>query len=50
MRSSQPGCRALIRPETMAALSTPATWGASLALFAMLGLAALVIGRRVKPE
>jgi hypothetical protein len=39
-----------IRPETIAAVSAPAIWGAVLALLLMLGLAAFVIGKRVKPE
>ena len=39
-----------IRPETMSALSNPTIWGALVALLFMLGLAAWVIGRRVKPE
>jgi ABC-2 type transport system permease protein len=39
-----------IRPDTMAALTSPAIWGALLALVLMLGLAAFIIGRRVKPE
>ena len=39
-----------IRAGTMAALNTPALWGSMLALFLMLGLAAVIIGKRVKPE
>ena len=39
-----------IRAGTMAALNTPALWGSMLALLLMLGLAAVIIGKRVKPE
>lgn len=39
-----------IRPQTMNALSTPAIGGALTALGVMIGLALLVIRRRVKPE
>jgi ABC-2 type transport system permease protein len=39
-----------IKPQTMAALNTPALGGATLALLLMLGLAAGTITRRVKPE
>ena len=39
-----------IRAQTMAALNTPALWGAVVALLMMLGLAVFVIQRRVKPE
>jgi len=39
-----------IRAGTWSALNAPAIWGAALALSLMLGLAALVIGKRVKPE
>ncbi len=39
-----------IRAGTMSALITPALWGASLALLLMLGAAALVLRRRVRPE
>src|ERR1041384_8373302 len=39
-----------IRPETMVRLNEPAAWGALVALLLMLGVAATVILRRVKPE
>jgi len=39
-----------IRAGTMTALNTPALWGASLALLLMLGAAALVLRKRVRPE
>ncbi|HWW02380.1 MAG TPA: hypothetical protein VNZ64_21965 [Candidatus Acidoferrum sp.] len=39
-----------IRPDTMAALNTPAIGGALLGLLAMGVLAATVVGKRVKPE
>ena len=39
-----------IRPQTMTALNNPALGGASVALLLMLGLAAWIIARRVKPE
>jgi hypothetical protein len=39
-----------IRPEKIATLNNPATWGALLALAVMLALAASVISKRVKPE
>jgi ABC-2 type transport system permease protein len=39
-----------IRPQTMSALNTPTIWGAVLWSLLMLGLAALVIRKRVKPE
>ena len=39
-----------IRPETMAALATPAFKGAIVALVVMALVAALIIRRRVKPE
>jgi hypothetical protein len=39
-----------ISARAVAALSAPAIGGALLALFVMLGLAAWVISKRVKPE
>ena len=39
-----------IKPQTMAALNSPALGGASLALLLMLALAAAIIAWRVKPE
>ena len=39
-----------IHPGTITALSTPAIWGAVVALLAMLIAAAFVISKRVKPE
>jgi ABC-2 type transport system permease protein len=39
-----------IRPDTIAALTHPALWGALLALLVMGLLAAVVLGKRVKPE
>jgi len=39
-----------IRAGTMSALNTPALWGAWLALLLMLGAAALVLRKRVRPE
>jgi hypothetical protein len=39
-----------IRPDTMAALTSPAIGGALVALLIMTGLAAVVVGKRVKPE
>ena len=39
-----------IRPETMAALNAPPTWESGTALAIMLGLAAFVIWKRVRPE
>lgn len=39
-----------VRAETMAALNHPPVWGALLGLMLMVGLAAFVVGKRVKPE
>jgi ABC-2 type transport system permease protein len=39
-----------LRPETMEALTFPAVRGAWIALFTMLALAVLVVGKKVKPE
>ena len=39
-----------IRPDTMTALTSPAIGGALVALLLMTGLAAMVVGKRVKPE
>jgi ABC-2 type transport system permease protein len=39
-----------IRPQTMNAFNTPNIWGAVLWSLLMLGLAALIIRKRVKPE
>jgi ABC-2 type transport system permease protein len=39
-----------IRPQAMAALNSPAIWGALAALLVMVGVAALLIQKRVKPE
>ncbi len=39
-----------IRPQTMAALSAPAIWGALAGLAVMLILALLAVARRVRPE
>jgi hypothetical protein len=39
-----------IRPDTMAALTAPATGGSVVALLLMAALAALVVRKRVKPE
>jgi len=39
-----------IRTETITALSAPAIWGALFALLLMLGVAVVVIVKRVKPE
>jgi hypothetical protein len=38
------------RPQTLAELSAPTTWGAVFWLLLMLGVAALVVRKRVKPE
>jgi ABC-type transport system involved in multi-copper enzyme maturation permease subunit len=39
-----------IRPQTMTALNSPSIWGALAALLLMVGLAALLLHKRVKPE
>ena len=44
------GAMIRVRPETLAAISSPAVWGSILALGLMAGLAVFVIYRRVRPE
>ena len=39
-----------IRPETMTALNSPTTWGAGGWSLLMIGLAAVILHKRVKPE
>jgi len=39
-----------IRPETMAALNSPAIWGALFALALMAGAAGFIINKKVRPE
>jgi hypothetical protein len=39
-----------IREQTMASLNSPAIWGALITLALMLGVAAFVVNKRVKPE
>jgi len=39
-----------IREQTMASLNNPAIWGALITLTLILGLAAFVVNKRVKPE
>ncbi len=44
------GAMIRVRPDTMAAINSPAVWGSVLALALMVGLAVFVVHRRVKTE